>query len=354
MKKLLIVSIYSIVHSIVDMACAMLMAGAVIPHITSVLDMAVALILYNMFAFAFQFPFGLFADKLNKNALVSAVGCGCVVVAYAVSPFKFMACVVAGIGNALFHVGGGIDVLNISDGKASLPGIYVATGALGLYIGSSSHSLGFANYYVMCGILLFAMVSLVWLYRKVKYTYCIENEKADIREMYGIREKINSKQIIMYCLLITICLRSYMGSILNFQWKSGFEKGLICVVAVGLGKMLGGIVGDRFGWRRVSTISLAISALLFVFAFDNMICGIMALMLFNMTMPITLTALANIFYHNRGAAFGMTTLALFIGAVPVIMGYPAWGFNEAGVCVMTLISTVVLFVGLMIYERVRL
>ena len=146
MKKLSIVGIYSIIHCIVDMSCAMLIAGILTPTITGTYNLMVSIIFYNFFAFAFQLPFGILADKINKNAFISAIGCLLIIIGYLLNFSAILACIIAGIGNALFHVGGGIDVLNIAERKATLPGIYVATGALGLYIGSNTIVLGFDKF----------------------------------------------------------------------------------------------------------------------------------------------------------------------------------------------------------------
>lgn len=127
MKKIIhIISTYSLIHFIVDFACSLLLAGIITPIISSPYGLFIGVLLYNLFAFAFQLPFGVIADKLNKNALVASVGCAFIILAYIVFKFNILACILAGIGNALFHVGGGIDVLNISNKKASLLGIYVA------------------------------------------------------------------------------------------------------------------------------------------------------------------------------------------------------------------------------------
>lgn len=347
MKKLSIVGIYSIIHCIVDMSCAMLIAGILTPTITGTYNLMVSIILYNFFAFAFQLPFGILADKINKNAFISAIGCLLIIIGYLLNFSAILACIIAGIGNALFHVGGGIDVLNIAERKATLPGIYVATGALGLYIGSNTIVLGFDKFYLMIVILIISILALLWLYKQVKQNYKINNKEPKIETIS------NKKQIIMYCLLITICIRGYLGLILNFEWKSNFIIGLICVLAVVLGKIFGGILGDKFSWRKVSTLSLIISAILFIFAFNNIVCGIIAILLFNMTMPITLTALSNVFNNNKGMAFGLTTLALFIGAVPVLFGYDDFLFNQIGLFIMTVISAIVLYIGLKKYETLE-
>lgn len=347
MKKLSVVGVYSVIHCIVDMACAMLIAGILTPVVTNSNVLWLGVLLYNLFAFAFQLPFGIVADKYNKNAIVSAIGCLFIILAYVVSPISILACVLAGIGNALFHVGGGIDVLNISEKKATLPGIYVATGALGLYIGSKTVYLGFDKFYLVISLLILSILAMLWLYKQAKGKYNINNEEPVFEELS------TKKNIIMYCLLFTICMRGYLGLILNFDWKSSFEMGLVCVIAVVLGKMLGGIVGDQFGWRKTSTISLLLSAILFIFAFNNSVCGVLAMLFFNMTMPITLTALSNTFNNNKGMAFGLTTLALFIGAVPVLFGYTEFLFSGVGLSISSVLSAVALYIGLKKYETLE-
>ncbi len=347
MKKFSIVSIYSLIHCVVDMACSMLIAGIITPYVTDNMELMIAIILYNFFAFVLQLPFGIIADKLNKNALVSAIGCTLIIGAYCVSSVSVLACIIAGLGNALFHVGGGIDVLNISNKKATLPGIYVATGALGLFIGAKSAYLGINKFYIMEIILAFSAILLMWLYKKNKEKYCVNNEISEFKKVPC------KQQIIMYCLLITICVRGYLGLILNFEWKSGFIIGLIAVSAVVLGKILGGIIGDKIGWKLTSTISLIGSAFLFIFAFDNMICGLIAILLFNMTMPITLTALSNMFNKNKGMAFGMTTVALFVGALPVLLGFSNFLFDKISLFVTTIISAAILYFGLNKYEKME-
>ena len=60
--------------------------------------------------------------------------------------------------------GGGIDVLNISEHNASLSGIYVSTGAMGIFLGSMSAKFGFNKYYIIVLILIISAILLYWLY----------------------------------------------------------------------------------------------------------------------------------------------------------------------------------------------
>ena len=340
-KKIMLV--YSIIHFVVDFSCAILVSNIITPQLIGSYSLFLAIITYNFFAFAIQLPIGILADKINKNAICSALGCVLVIIAFGISKFGIIACLIAGIGNAMFHIGGGIDVLNISNKKATLSGIFVSTGALGIFLGSEATNINFNVNYFTIFILLLSTIALIWLYTQTKNK--LNNEKIII-------PNINKKElIVIICLIITVCTRSYVGLILSFSWKSNFVLALLFVLGVILGKMLGGILGDRFGFIKVSVCSLGISAILYTGAFHNSICGILAVLLFNMTMPITLTSLANIFNNNKGLAFGLLTFALFLGAIPVFFGYTSVLFNPIGLFIITILSAIILFIGLKGYNE---
>jgi len=91
---------------------------------------------------------------------------------------------------------------------------------------------------------------------------------------------------------------------------------------MGIGKILGGILCDRIGYRRVTYISL-LGALPFLLAGNtNMMLSLIGIALFSMTMPITAAALVSRFPHQPGFAFGITTTGLFFGTLPVFFIRP--------------------------------
>ena len=51
--------------------------------------------------------------------------------------------------------------------------------------------------------------------------------------------------------------------------------------------------------------------------------GLLAVFLFNMTMPMTLWAAAQLLPGAKGFGFGLLTFALFVGYLPVYLGWPA-------------------------------
>ena len=345
MKKIIVI-IYSLIHFLVDLSCAILVNHLSTQIMNPGPNIFIAILIYNFFAFAVQLPIGILADKINKNALCSSIGCIIVAAAFAFTKFGVFSCLIAGIGNAMFHVGGGIDVLNMSNKKATPSGIFVSTGAMGIFLGSKSASVGFNKYYIVIIILILSALLLFWLYNCIKNLDIMKNEIV-------IMPNLNINEIIaIICLITTVIIRGYVGLILAFEWKSKFILALISTFAVVFGKMLGGIIGDKIGFIKISLLSLLVSAILFIFAFNNSILGILAILFFNMTMPITLIALSNILFNNKGLAFGLLTFALYIGDVPVFFGYTNIIFTPIRLCITSLISAIILYIGIKKYNLI--
>ena len=121
------------------------------------------------------------------------------------------------------------------------------------------------------------------------------------------------------CCFLVVVLRSWMGLVLQFPWKTGGWS-LAVVCAVVLGKTAGGFLGDQLGMRRGAAISLGLAGLLFLIS-ENPAAGVAAVFLFNMTMPMTLWAAARLLPGAKGFAFGTLTFALFLGFLPVYLGW---------------------------------
>ena len=128
-----LLTIYSAGHFLVDLTCAYLMIT-----LTAVVGESrwLCLLLYNFCAFAMQMPAGLCADRLNRNAAVAVTGLALTLIAFAAFPIPILCAVLLGIGNCLYHVGGGVDVLHFSETRQWMLGVYVSPGAVGLFLGS--------------------------------------------------------------------------------------------------------------------------------------------------------------------------------------------------------------------------
>lgn len=347
-RKTVIVGTHSIMHAVVDFGCASLVMGMARKAGLDLPATAAAIILYDFCAFALQFPVGILTDRINRNSLIAAIGCALVALGFVFRPWAFAACTIAGIGNALYHVGSGVDVLNLSDRKAAMSGIFVSTGDVGLFLGMNADRLPFGQTATVI-LLLVSTVILAGLYVLVKYRYRIEN--APCKRLIKPVVLSERQKRILFCMMVTVYFRSCFGVCMSFSWRSTFTGGLIAASAIMLGKMLGGIIGDRLGWMKTSVSSLLIAAALFVFANQSMAVGLAALVLFNMTMPITLCVTVDLFRTRKGVAFGLTSAMLFFGLLPAFDRIGAVLKKTPSIVAAVIASAVLLTIGLMEYRK---
>ena len=281
--------LYAIAHFLVDGVCAWALLGSPEVGWSEVLC-------YNFCAFALQLPLGAVLDRLggrNVPRSFSCIGCALTILGALTHP------AVLGLGNALFHVGGGVDVIR-DTGRCEKLGIFVAPGALGLYLGG--------------------LIAGKWPWLLPLAGGAMAVLLAHVRSLGEISTAPSQKSpifLVISCFAVVV-LRSFVGFQVVFPWKSGWLA-LAAVGAVVLGKMAGGWLADRFGARRVTVLSLSLAAA--GYALGNVPAfGLLALLCFNMTMPLTLYALWRRFPGFPGTVFGSLTLALFLGFLPAAFG----------------------------------
>lgn len=309
MTKTPLLALYSLAHFWVDLSCALLAFRT----LSASPDFALCLLLYNFCAFALQMPLGLLADRLDRNGAVAAAGCALVALAYAV-PLPLAAAVTAGVGNALFHLGGGIDTLNTGLDRSAALGIFVSPGAVGLFLGTLwGRGDAVSLWAGPVGLLLLAG-AILWLCRRTFGSLRSGNAPLDPtpREGWGP----------LVPLFLVVVLRSYMGANQAFAWKSQGQWALVLTLALALGKAGGGLLSDRLGPRRAAGWSLGLAVALYLLS-GAPLPGLLAVFLFNMTMPMTLWAAAQLLPGAKGFGFGLLTFALFVGYLPVYLGWPA-------------------------------
>ena len=122
-------AVYGVSHFVIDLACIATILGAVSRAlgIEGAEGVVAAIVAYDLLAFCLQLPFGALVDLADRNARAAMVACGLVAAGTFVSaaphaPAALAAVALVAVGNALFHCAGGLDVLNVAQGKATLPG----------------------------------------------------------------------------------------------------------------------------------------------------------------------------------------------------------------------------------------
>ena len=333
--------VYTSLHFFVDLTTIYLISSVILGPEIGIVHRGAVVIVYNLLAFAGQLPIGILSDIFNKNRMFVVFGCLMAGVAYPVAFISpWIACVLASIGNGAFHIGAGADILKWSMPKAGLSGLFVSSGALGVWLAYKLESD--IVVFVLPAIVILSAVILLVTGGNVKH------EEKEHSISFVKPEKTVLAAIL--CFMMTIVVRSLMGMVMNYSWKSIFAFSLLSVIAVVAGKALGGYIADRFGYIKTSVVSLGLSFLLFIFSFEVPVSGILAILFFNMTMPLTLTAIAELTGKKYGFAFGLTTFALAIGFIPVVFGAAAW-FSVAFVLICSGISLLLMSAGYLLMRK---
>lgn len=342
-------AIYSALHLLVDGVCAMAMFGSFLSRGKGYQY----ILIYNFCAFALQMPLGVLLDRAEERRgerslpgrpdrafLAAAAGALCTMAGAVIHP------ALLGLGNALFHVGAGVGCIRRDvrrKGMGRELGIFVAPGALGLYLGTFLARKGmWKGWYGLFGGGMLVLCAAAAYFLKKNREEAGAEESHESRDQYPEEKAGRGRRglsAMAVCCLAVVILRSYIGMAVSFPWKTGYPAEILAVLALVFGKVAGGFAAAGCGRRKTMFLSLSLAAICYLFS-DIMPLGLAAVFLFNMTMPVTLCWMAESMPRMPGLAFGFLTFALFIGFLPGYFGLlPRSGGNLAGCagCVITML-----------------
>jgi FSR family fosmidomycin resistance protein-like MFS transporter len=300
-------AVYTISHFVVDFSCGWLLYELYKTGAIGLSYAGFAFILYNILAFGLQFIIGAGADKLGPVP-VAATGCGLLLSGLLLPGSLWVLSVtLAGLGNATFHVGGGVDSLVYSHGRMARSGIFVSSGAVGVSLGMLTGGAGVIGRYIPVISAAVCFILIILFGRTDEAPAC----PADLIKP-GKAALMSGAAAITFC-LFEVLVRSYAGFLFSMPWKKGFMLVIAASFFAAGGKALGGILADALGGRFIGTVSVLVSIPLVVLGREYIIPSLLGIMAFNMAMPVTLYTLAEQFRGHEGFAFGLTTLALLIG-----------------------------------------
>lgn len=339
-------TVYSVCHLCVDMCCC----AAMLAFTRDTEHFALSLLIYNFCAFALQLPIGAIADRFSRSGAFAVFGCAVVALSMLATPAPVVLAALLGIGNACFHVGGGVFALR-SDRRSTSLGIFVSPGAIGLFAGRYAVDTGLVSEFalmVSVAVIMILCVLAILLTEPVSDTYeSVAPFPKGLSVSYPMRNFM-----ACVCFFIVVCMRSFGGMTFNFGWRADTDAAVAAcalAVAAALGKASGGIMADKLGMRAASSVTLIVSAALMIFS-QSFIPAVFAVLAFNMTMPLTLRATADVCRGHEGASFGLLTLALFIGYLPTVYG-ATLPFGTYGNVMIAVLSMAIMASGLELMSR---
>lgn len=296
--------------------------------------------LYDSLAFVPQSIIGYISDKYPKINIgligVLLLIFGLISFFIDLFPGKYIEIIFLCLGNACIHINGAEVTLRSSEGKLSHSAIFVSGGSFGVITGkllARTHTSLIVM--TLLGLTMIPFILLAEYYRKES------DEKQPCQKFNYHSKKIKPEIIILLAVFIVI-IRGYMGYGLPTAWNKTTIQMVLLFCTMGTGKALGGILSDAFGMKRVA-ISSMLLALPFLLIGDNMmLVSLIGVLLFSMTMSITLGLLVSVLKRNPGLAFGLTTIGLFLGTVPIFfIKITSTLINGIIITVLTLICVII-------------
>lgn len=325
------------VHLLVDAACVTAVWRTGDSRWVAFLSSWAVVCGYDLLAFAGQLPLGIAADRLRLTRAAALAGVALSAAALLLSPHSSVATLVAaGLGNALFHLGAGASVLR-NPARATPAGLFVAPGALGLGLGMWMGRTGLGPTWPLLLLLLLALP-------------LVDDAHGDTDATPTGAWPGPAALGTLALLFLSVMVRSYVGFGASHQCPAGLALTLGIPLAACAGKAAGGLAADRLGWVETGVGALLLSAPLLAFNGGSVPVALLGLVLFQMTMPVTLVATARLLPGRPATAFGLPCLALILGALPTFT--PAGRFYNPGVFLgLVLVSAAALLVALRTPER---
>ena len=333
MKKGNIVGfIYFIVHFILEVSCFYTLAS-----FTNSTHYFIIALMYDLFAFVPQGIIGAISDKY-RNINFGLIGIVLTIFALISLKFNLSLIIVMAlltIGNCLVHVDGAESTLRTSNGKMFPSALFVSGGAFGIITGRLLYKYGISvMFIIMINVISMLLVILSSKYKK--------DEDLELKNFNYDNKKVSIISLIILSTFV-VAVRSFSSYGIPTSWNQTVIQSILLFSFMGIGKALGGLLIDKVNIKFTSIISTILALPFLLFGDSNMYLSLIGVMLFSMTMPVTLALLVSRLKKSPGIAFGFTTIGLFFGSLPAFfftIDSPL--INGIVFTILTLLCTIIL------------
>ena len=300
------------------------------------------IIIYSIIGFGGQLPVGFWADhkrQLKPFANASVLLLPMAIFSYFINPEAGI--IISGFASAFIHVTGGAVCLQLYENKTGPLGLFTAPGVLGLAVG------GVLGHYSTWLLWPFAASSILtgWLIMKTQLPPYPSTQKKET--------ELDAHDWIMLGILLIMCFRSLIFDVIN-RVAHDFENGILVIgISAFAGKIIGGFLADRIGWKFFVYISLPIALLLFQFGKENIYALGFGIACLQSSVPITLLLMGRCL-----PLFPATASAMSLGTSIALAGLPIYMLNSRSQVInayneplLTAIVFILLFAGWVLADR---
>jgi FSR family fosmidomycin resistance protein-like MFS transporter len=312
--------LWGLLHGLNDFAAGFMLSSYTYTHTAD--KSFLFIVIYSIIGFGGQLPVGFLVDhkkQLRPFAAASLILLPASILLFFVN--AEIAIIFSGIASAFVHVTGGTVCLlqqsSKSENKAGPLALFTAPGVLGLTIGGLIGKFSVFGlpagpwwWFVVAGALIIGW--MIW-----------KNELPNYKTAEKKQSELDAHDFIMLSILLVMCFRSFIFDIINHV-AHDYENGILIIgVSAFLGKVIGGFVADRIGWKRFIYISLPIALLLFQFGKENIYALAFGIACLQSSVPITLLLMS-----RSLPLYPATATALSLGTSIALAGLPLYMISE--------------------------
>lgn len=303
--------LYFYIHFVTEVICFFVLGR----YAGSSINLWVIMLTYDMLAFVPQAFIGYVSDRFKKIpfGVIGLLLLALSVFLFAYVKNPFVSLIVMCLGNCCTHVNGAEVTLRASGGKLSHSAIFVAGGSFGVITGKILADTAMPLWPLAALAILAVPLAVL-----AQFYISAAQEKSEVPcKPFNYSKKAACAAAVILLTVFIVAVRGYMGYGIPTSWKKTLWQTALLFVTMGIGKAAGGIFADIFGARKTALVS-SVAALPFLMLGDRyIVVSLIGVMLFSMTMSITLGILVSVMPQSPGLAFGLTTTGLFIGTVPI-------------------------------------
>lgn len=331
-SNLLAISYFSI-HFFVEVICFTLAT-----KFMNFNDVILLALIFDFFAFVPQIFCGVINKKLKKLDIGTL---GVILMFIGICFFDLtnikrlkISMIFIGLGNSILHECGAISTVVTGNGKLFPSALFVAGGSFGLVTGKYLSKILESKWFMLIPLICIEIIVLCtnkyWEYEKVKYP------------KYNLIKKNIAPSIIILVATFITFVRSFIGYAIPISWNKTIWQTFLLFSLMGTGKAFGGYISDKYGAKITGTVTTLLCIPFLASGENQMFISIIGVFLFSMTMSITYGMLLSVIRENPGVAFGFTTIALFLGLMPVFL---FGSFGKTCNNILIIILSIISFIG---------
>lgn len=301
--------LWGLLHGLNDFAAGFMLANYTFTHNYS--QSFLLIVVYSIIGFGGQLPVGFWVDykkQLQPFAFISIISLLAAMLVYFIDGYT--AIILSGIASAFVHVTGGAVCLQVNNNKTGPLALFTAPGVLGLTLGGVLGKFSVYSLWFVVGLVL--VVSLLILKNKLP-VYKSATKK---------QSELDAHDWLMLGILLFMCFRSFIFDVVNHVAQQ-YPNGIVIIgISAFAGKIIGGFIADKIGWKKFVYITLPLALLLFQLGKENIYALAFGIACLQSSVPVTLLLMSNslVRYPATATALSVGTSVAFAGLPLFLVG----------------------------------